>query len=65
MLEAATTLKDWLKMNLGITLSDSLFTQGLESTNCAWTYLDLPANGTEKVRVSNSGVCVITQANCV
>jgi len=36
MLEAATALKNCLKVNLGITLSDSLFAQGVDSTNCPW-----------------------------
>jgi hypothetical protein len=65
MLEAAKARKNWLKVNLGITLSDSLFVQRLESTNCGWTYVDLPAklpaDCSKPVRMSSRGVCLITR----
>jgi hypothetical protein len=54
-------------MRFGIMLSDSLFVQRLESTNRAWTYVDLAAklsaNNSEKIRASITRVRLITQAN--
>ena len=65
MLEAATALKNWPKVSLGITPSDSLFRTRLESTNCAWTYVDLPANCSKTARMSSRGVRLITQLKSV
>jgi hypothetical protein len=54
-------------MRLGITPSDRLSVQRLESTNCSWTYVNLTAklsaNSSEKVRAIITRVRLITQAN--